>query len=197
MLLGQGLPSFANVIEFVPKDKRGFFESAFWLCDQMPKSLSWKHVERIRQRWKRPLLIKGLLDPEDVERAIDAGVDGVILDTHGGRQADWSVAPLDVLPCAREIARDRIALLLAGGIRRGTDALKALALGADAVLVGRAPLYGLCAHGEDGAAKALEILYEEALNTMGQIGIAARTELTPSRLISISRVAYPGGRPAG
>lgn len=196
-LLPQGLPRFVNIIEFVPKDKRGFFESAFWIRDQMPRSLSWKHVEKIRQRWKRPFLVKGLLDPEDVRRAIDAGVDGVILDTHGGRQADWSVAPLDVLPRVREIVGDSAALMLAGGIRRGTDMLKALALGADAVLAGRAPLYGVCAHGADGAAKALKILSREALDAMGQIGVASRAELTPARLVSISRVAHPGGQPAG
>ncbi len=85
--------------------------------------------------------------------ALDCGVDGVMLGSHGGRQADWAVSALDILPRAREIVGDRIALYMSGGIRRGSDILKACALGADAVLAGRATLYGLCAHGEDGVRK--------------------------------------------
>ena len=103
--------------------------------------------------------------------ALDAGVDGVILSSHGGRQMDWSVAPLDVLPRARDIVGDRMALMLSGGIRRGTDVLKAIALGADAVMAGRAPLYGLCAGGADGVARALDILHRETCDAMGLLGV--------------------------
>ena len=195
--LAHGMPSFANVIDFVPKDKRGFFESADWIRAEMPRSLSWDTVAKIRQRWNRPFLLKGLLHPLDVEKAIDAGVDGVILGTHGGRQEDWSVAALDVLPGIVERVRGRIALLLSGGIRRGTDMLKALALGADAVVCGRAPLYGLCAGGREGVARALQILHDEAYEDMGQMGIARLEDLTPDLLVSISRVAYPGGKRFG
>ena len=84
--------------------------------------------------------------------------------------------------------------MLSGGIRRGTDILKALALGADAVVCGRAPLYGLCAGGSDGVSRALDILHEEAIDDMGQLGVPSRADLTPEMLVSISRVAYPGGR---
>ena len=192
-----GLPSFKNVIDFVPRDKRGFFQSAFWIREQMPKSLGWKDVEKIRQRWKKPFLIKGLLNLDDVRRAMDAGVDGVILGTHGGRQADWAVSALDLLPRAREVTRGRVQLLMSGGIRRGTDILKALCLGADAILAGRAPLYGVCAHGAAGVKKALDILYREASDDMGQMGAATRDDLTPALLVSTSQVAHPGGAPAG
>ena len=81
----QGLPCFANVIDFVPKGHRGFFGSAFWIRDNMPRSLSWKMIERIRARWKRPFFIKGILHPQDVRLALDSSVDGVILGSHGGR----------------------------------------------------------------------------------------------------------------
>lgn len=192
-----GLPVFENVVDFVPKDKRGFFESAFWIRGQMPKSLGWKDVEKIRQRWKGPFLIKGLLNLDDVRRAVDAGVDGVILGTHGGRQADWAVSALDLLPRAREVTRGKLQLMMSGGVRRGTDVLKALALGADAILAGRAPLYGLCAHGAAGVRKALDLLHKEAIDDMGQMGAASRADLTPELLVSTSRVAHPGGQSAG
>ena len=193
----RGMPVFENVIDFVPKDKRGFFESAFWIREQMPKDLTWKQVEKIRERWKKPFLVKGLLNLDDVRRAADAGVDGVILGTHGGRQADWAVSALDLLPRARAVTRGRLQLLMSGGIRRGTDILKALALGADAILAGRAPLYGLCAYGAEGVEKALDLLHKEALDDMGQMGAASRDDLTPALLVSTSRVAHPGGEPAG
>ena len=189
MIAGGGLPSFRNVVDFVPEDQRGFFESAYWIRGQMPKSLSWKHVERIRAQWPGKFLVKGLLDPDDVRRAIDTGVDGVILGTHGGRQADWSVAALDVLPECRRIVRDRIQLLMSGGIRRGTDVLKALALGADAVLAGRAPLYGLCAGGTQGVKKAIEMIGKEAHDAMGQLGVARRADLVPELLVGTGTVA--------
>lgn len=184
----EGFPAFVNVIDFVPEDKRGFFQSAFWIRDQMPESLSWSHVAAIRARWKKPFLIKGLLHPDDIRRALDSGVDGVVLDTHGGRQADWAVAPLDMLPEARRIVGDRIALTLAGGVRRGTDVLKALALGADAVLAGRAPLYGLCAGGAGGVARALDLIRKEAVDAMGQIGVVGREEL--AELVIPDRVRH-------
>ena len=193
---GRGMPVFKNVIDFVPKDKRGFFESAFWIRDQMPKDLTWDHVARIRERWNGPFLLKGLLNVEDVAHAVDAGVDGVILGTHGGRQADWAVSALDILAEAREVTEGKAALFMSGGIRRGTDILKALCLGADGVLVGRAPLYGLCAHGAPGVRKALDILCREATDDMGQMGAATRAELTPELIVSISCVAHPGGMPA-
>ena len=185
-----GLPVFKNVMDFVPKDKRGFFESAYWIREQMPTSLSWADVARIRERWKKPFLLKGLLNLDDVRRAIDAGVDGVVLGTHGGRQADWAVSALDLLPRAREIARDRIALMMSGGVRRGTDILKALALGADTILCGRAPLYGLCAHGAAGVEKALKLLEKEATEEMGQIGAPSRADLTPELLVSSQRITH-------
>lgn len=181
--LNHGLPQFANVIEFVPRDRRGFFASAFWIREQMPLTLSWETVAKIRQRWKKPLFIKGILNLEDVRRALDSGVDGIILGSHGGRQADWAVSALDILPRAREIVGDRIALYMSGGIRRGTDILKARALGAEAVLTGRATLYGLCAHGAAGVTKAIDVLREETMNELGQIGVPSLDQLSSEVLV--------------
>lgn len=184
-LLTHGIPNFANVIDFVPKDQRGFFAASTWIRQHQPTSLSWDTVAKIRERWKKPFLLKGILNPTDIRRALDSGVDGIVLGSHGGRQLDWTIASLDLLPVARDIVGDRMALYMTGGVRRGTDMLKALALGADAVWVGRAPLYGLCAAGLAGATKALEILKTEALNAMGLLGVSRVDELGPELLAPV------------
>ena len=188
--LNHGTPSFVNVIDFVPKDKRSFFESSTWIRENQPTSLSWDTVAKIRDRWKKPFILKGLLNPDDVRRAVDAGVDGVALGSHGGRQLDWTVSALDVLPEARKIVGDRLALFMSGGIRRGTDILKALSLGADAVLAGRAPLYGVCADGAVGVERALDILKKEALDALGLLGAPSLDALGPTLLQPAS--ALPG-----
>jgi (S)-mandelate dehydrogenase len=177
------MPEFANVIDFVPRDRRGFFASAFWIREQMWANLDWTTLMKIRDRWKGPLFLKGMLNLDDVRRACESGVDGIMLGSHGGRQADWAVAPLDILQKAREIVGDRKWLYLSGGIREGTDILKAKALGADAVMTGRATLYGLCAYGADGVHCAIETLKGEMLNEIGQYGIPGLTALGPDLLV--------------
>ncbi|HEY7662060.1 MAG TPA: alpha-hydroxy acid oxidase [Xanthobacteraceae bacterium] len=181
-LLAHGIPSFPNIIDFVPKGQRSLFAASSWVRAHQPTSMSWDTVARIRDRWNKPFLLKGILNPDDVRRALDSGVDGIVLSSHGGRQLDWTIAPLDLLPVARDIVGDRMALYMAGGVRRGTDMLKALALGADAVWVGRAPLYGLAAAGAAGAARALDILKTEALDGMGLLGVSRIDELGPDLL---------------
>jgi (S)-mandelate dehydrogenase len=192
LLAGGGLPEFKNVIEFVPKNRRGMFESAHWIRSQQPTSLSWDIVARIRSRWKKPFILKGILSLEDVHRAVDSGVDGIVLSSHGGRQLDWTISPLDLLPTAREVIGDRMQLFIAGGIRRGTDILKAMALGADAVMAGRAPLYGLCAYGERGATRALGILKREAEEALGLLGANSPKALGRQFLVPASHL--PGAR---
>ena len=184
-LLTHGMPVFHNIVDFVPKDQRAFFQSAFWIREHQPQSLSWQTVHKIRQHWRKPLLIKGLLNLDDVRRALDSGVEGIILGTHGGRQLDQCVSALDLLPAARELVGDRMALFTTGGVRRGTDLLKALALGADAVLIGRATLYGLCAAGAPGVRRALEILQQEAYDAMGLLGARSVAELGPHLLARV------------
>ena len=189
--LNHGTPSFVNVIDFVPKDKRSFFESSTWIRENQPTSLSWDTVAKIRDRWKKPFILKGLLHPEDVRRAVDAGVDGIALGSHGGRQLDWAVSALDVLPEAREIIGDRMALFMSGGVRRGTDLLKALSLGADAVLAGRAPLYGVCAGGAKGVKRALDILKTETHDAMGLLGAPSLRDLSPALLTPAAHRTEP------
>jgi len=181
--MNHGMPSFANVIDFIPKDKRSFFESADWIRSQMPRSMSWDTVEKIRARWDRPFFVKGILNLDDVARAKESGVDGLILGSHGGRQADWAISALDIVARAREIVGPDYPLYMSGGVRRGTDILKARALGADVVLTGRATLYGLCAHGAKGVTKAIEILRGEMMNELGQIGVPTLDALSPDVLV--------------
>ena len=181
--LNHGMPEFANVVEFVPKEHRGFFDSAFWIRGQMWRNLDWRAITRIRDRWKKPFFVKGVLNPRDVQLACDAGVDGIMLGSHGGRQADWAIAPLDLLAKAREIVGERKWLYLSGGIRRGSDILKAKALGADVVMTGRATLYGLCAYGADGVHRAIETLRNEMLNELGQYGVPGLAALSRDLLV--------------
>src|SRR5207248_10408044 len=143
-------------------------------------------AKRIRNRWRARLSIKGVLAVEDVEKAAELGADAVALSNHGGRQLDWAVAPLDVLPEARRVAGNRLAILVDGGVRRGSDVLKAMALGADAVLIGRAVLYGVAAAGRPGAARALAILRAEIDRGLALLGCPSMNQLGPRYLVRAS-----------
>jgi (S)-mandelate dehydrogenase len=182
-ILLHGMPRFDNIIEFVPKKRRRLFDSAHWVRSQMDQALTWETLARIRDRWPRKLIVKGLLDVEDVVHAAEIGADAVALSNHGGRQLDWTVAPLDILPAARRAVGDRLVILVDGGVRRGSDVIKMLALGADAVLAGRAVLYGLAAAGRQGAKRVLDILREELMRDFGLLGIRSVAELGPHLLV--------------
>jgi (S)-mandelate dehydrogenase len=193
-VLRHGLPRFENVIEFVPREHRGLLESAHWIRSQMDRALSWDTIARIRDRWPRKLIIKGLLSVRDVERAAEIGADAVAISNHGGRQLDWAVAPIDILPEARKAVGNRIALIADGGMRRGTDIIKAVMLGADAVFVGRAALYGVAAAGRVGVKRSLDILREEIDRDIGLLGVPAVSELNGRLLVKGG--AGPELRPA-
>ncbi|MCD6681542.1 MAG: alpha-hydroxy-acid oxidizing protein [Burkholderiaceae bacterium] len=188
-ILEHGMPRFENVLDYVPTDKRSFFDSAFWIRSQMDQALSWRTIARIREAWPHKLLVKGLLGPGDAVRAVAAGVDALILSNHGGRQLDWSASALDLLPATRQAVGNAFPLLVDGGVRRGTDIVKALALGADAVLIGRAALYGVAAGGRDGVGRALDILRDELQRDLGLLGARSIAELGPHLLRPANRDA--------
>lgn len=190
-LLMHGMPRFANVVEFIPKDRRRFFDSAFWIRSQMDRALSWDAISRIRDRWPNKLILKGILDVEDADHAARIGADAVALSNHGGRQLDWTVSPLDILPAVREAVGNRIAIFVDGGIRRGTDVIKTLALGADAVMVGRATLYGVAAAGRAGVKRALDILRDEIDRDLGLIGISSIEQAGDMREMMFRAAAKP------
>jgi (S)-mandelate dehydrogenase len=142
-------------------------------------SFSWDDVKRFRDRWPRKLLLKGVLRADDAERAIAAGVDGIVLSNHGGRQLDGAIAGLDALPEVARAIGGRASILVDGGVRRGSDIAKAVALGAEGVLLGRAPVYGLAAGGEAGVARALAILVDELDRTLALTGSPGVAALAP------------------
>ena len=144
--------------------------------------LSWDDLPFLRERTKLPLLLKGILHPDDARRALDAGVDGIVVSNHGGRQVDGAIATLDALPAVVTAVGDRVPVLLDSGVRGGADAFKALALGATAVLVGRQYVYGLAVAGEAGVREVLANLRAELDLTMALAGCASLAELGPETL---------------
>lgn len=152
------------------------------LTDLFDGTACWDDLDRLRRRWDGPLALKGVLAPADARRAIDAGADGIIVSNHGGRQLDHVPATIDVLPDIVDAVDGRGEVLLDSGIRRGTDIVAALALGATAVLVGRAYLYGLAAAGEAGVHHAIDILTEELHIALALTGVAALDELDENLL---------------
>ncbi len=138
----------------------------------------WSSLAALQRRSGLPVLVKGILDPDDARKAMDHGADGVVLSTHGGRQLDCAPTAAEVLPAVREVVGDRTVVLADGGIRRGSHALRMMVRGADAVLVGRAALWGLACGGEDGVRAAFAILQRELLTAMALIGCTSVTDVS-------------------
>ena len=141
-----------------------------WAVD---KSLTWRDLEWLRSVSSLPLLVKGILTAEDAVLAVESGAEGVVVSNHGGRQLDGVAAALDALPEVVEAVGERATVLMDSGIRRGTDVVKALALGAEAVLAGRAPLWGLAVGGAEGVQAVLELLREEIALALALCGCAS------------------------
>jgi isopentenyl diphosphate isomerase/L-lactate dehydrogenase-like FMN-dependent dehydrogenase len=142
------------------------------------RALTWRDIEWAAERARLPVLVKGVLTAEDALLAVEHGAAAIIVSNHGGRQLDGVAASMDALPEVVDAVAGRVPVLLDGGVRRGGDALKALALGASAVLVGRAVLYGLAVDGEAGARRVLEILREEVERGLGLLGCSSPHEVT-------------------
>ena len=150
------------------------------LAEMFDGTVGWPDLAWIRQEWDGPIALKGVLSQDDARRAADEGVDAVIVSNHGGRQQDHVPAALEVLPGIADAVGDRVEVLFDSGIRRGSDIATALALGARAVLVGRAHLYGLAAAGEAGVRHAIDILAGELRTTMALCGAATLADLDRS-----------------
>lgn len=158
-----------------------FFEAYFeWMQTPPP---TWEDIAWLRKQWDGPFVIKGVLHPEDARRAVDIGADAISVSNHGGNNLDSAPATIRVLPTIVEAVGDRIEILLDGGIRRGSDVVKALALGARAVLIGRAYLWGLAANGEAGVRNVLELLRSGIDETLLGLGKASVHDLCPDDLI--------------
>jgi isopentenyl diphosphate isomerase/L-lactate dehydrogenase-like FMN-dependent dehydrogenase len=145
-------------------------------------SLNWDDLRTLRKMWPGKLMVKGILHPGDAKLAAECGADGVIVSNHGGRNLDSSMAPIEVLPEVMDAVGSRLTVIVDSGFRRGSDVVKALCLGAHAVFIGRATLYGVAAHGEAGARRAIGILREEIDRVMALIGARSIEELGPEFL---------------
>ena len=165
-----------------------------WTAEQFDPALSWDDVKRIKDEWGGKLILKGILDPEDAELAAQSGADALIVSNHGGRQLDGAVSSVSALPAIAEAVGSRIEVLMDGGIRSGQDVLKAIALGAKGVFIGRAFTYGLGAMGEVGVNKALEIIRKELDVTMALCGHRDIKNVTGD--ILVGRDLPPGNTPA-
>jgi L-lactate dehydrogenase (cytochrome) len=154
--------------------------------------LNWQHIAAIRSRWGGRLILKGVNSPEDAKIARDHGVEGLIVSNHGGRQLDGTLAPLRALPGVVNAVGGSMTIMMDSGIRRGTDVLKALALGAQFVFVGRPMNYAAAIGGEAGVRHAIELLRAEVLRDMGMLGLNRLTEMGVDRLVRIGGVKAPG-----
>jgi (S)-mandelate dehydrogenase len=158
---------------------------------QFDPSIGWDDIARVRDRWKKPLIVKGLLDPSHVSRALAVGVDGLVISNHGGRQLDGAVAPIDVLPEFVAEAAGRLTLLIDSGFRTGSDITRALALGADAVQIGRATLYALACGGEAAVFHALQLLKAELDVAQALMGAARIEDFHPAMIRQPAMASLP------
>lgn len=182
VLVPDGMPAFVNIADFLPEEFRSMSSGVSRMPSLFKADIDWDDVARLRDRWQQKLVIKGVLDPADVDKAARLGCDGVVLTNHGGRQLDACVSPLEVLPEVARLYGQQLTIFVDSGFRRGSDIAKAVALGAHAVLIGRATLYGLIAAGETGARHAIDVLAGELHRVMGQLGCRRLTDLDRSML---------------
>ena len=147
--------------------------------------MGWDDLDWVRSQWPGPVYVKGIMDAEDAETAVSLGVDGLVVSNHGGRQLESGVGTLDVLPQIVDAVGARAEVLLDGGVRRGTDIVKALALGARAVLIGRPFVYGLAVAGTEGVVAVLELLRAELVRTLQLMGCRSVDELDRDALLPI------------
>ena len=180
-LLRHGLPGMEN-FEGYKFSSTKVTDIATAVGREMDAAFDWEELKRLRELWPGKLLLKGVERPDDAERAAAMGCDGVVVSNHGGRQLDGAAPTLDALPEIVKVVNNKLSILLDGGVRRGVDIVKARALGAQAVLTGRATLFGVMAGGEPGARRALEILSNELERAMKLCGVRSIAEIGPELL---------------
>jgi L-lactate dehydrogenase (cytochrome) len=148
-----------------------------WIHDNFDASVSWQDVAWVREQWKGPLVIKGVLDPDDAREALASGADAIVVSNHGGRQLDGALSSARALPSVADAIGGKIPVLADGGVRSGLDVVRMLALGADFVLLGRAWAYALAGRGEAGVAHVLKLIEAEMRVAMALTGCASVAEI--------------------
>jgi len=183
-MLSQGMPVMENLIGLDDQAKSAS-SMASSVGRNYDASFDWDALQHIRDQWPRRLILKGVVHPDDADRACAMGCDALVVSNHGGRQLDGAVATLDALPGVVQAVAQRVPVWVDGGVRRGQDVVKALALGAGGVLLGRATLFGAVSDGERGAHRALEILRTELVRTMQLCGVRSVADITPALLAKV------------
>lgn len=181
-MLGTQRRTFRNIIGHA-KNVGDLSSLSSWTAEQFDPRLSWDDVARIKDLWGGKLIIKGIMEPEDAEKAVQYGADAIVVSNHGGRQLDGALSSIKALPNIVQAVNRQTEVWLDGGIRSGQDMLKAWAMGARGLMTGRAFLYGLGAYGEEGVTRALEILYKEMDVTMAFTGHRNLSEVDESILV--------------
>jgi (S)-mandelate dehydrogenase len=170
-----GQPRFGNLKPYTTATA-DVNQVASFVRREMGGAFTWDEIARYRERWKRPLVVKGVLHPADAERCAALGVDGIVVSNHGGRQVEGLPASIDALPAISRAVGGRMVVMLDSGIRSGLDVVRAIALGADAVFAGKAFLWGLGALGPEGPSHVLDLLIDEMKSALGQIGAGCPAE---------------------
>jgi L-lactate dehydrogenase (cytochrome) len=177
-----GRPHSLGNVASVLKGKSGIEDFFAWLGQNFEPSIAWRDLDFIRSEWKGPLIIKGVLDPDDAREAAELGADGIVVSNHGGRQLDGVLSTARALPPIADAVGDRLTVLADGGVRSGLDVVRMLALGADGVLLGRAWAFALAAQGEAGVSKMLALIQSEIRVAMALTGVRTVAEIDSSIL---------------
>ena len=181
-MMGTKRRQFGNIVGHV-KGVKDVSSLADWTVSQFDASLSWEDVKEIRKQWDGKVIIKGILDAEDARNAVNVGADAIVVSNHGGRQLDGALSAIKALPAIVDAVGNKAEVWMDSGIRSGQDVLRAIALGAQGTLIGRAFLYGLGAYGQAGVTQALEIIHKELDLTMGLCGQSELCKVDSSILL--------------
>ena len=181
-MMGTKRRQFGNIVGHV-KGVKDVSSLADWTVSQFDASLSWEDVKEIRKQWDGKVIIKGILDAEDAQNAVNVGADAIVVSNHGGRQLDGALSAIKALPAIVDAVGNKAEVWMDSGIRSGQDVLRAIALGAQGTLIGRAFLYGLGAYGQVGVTQALEIIHKELDLTMGLCGQSELRKVDSSILL--------------
>ncbi len=176
--------SLGNISRYLNKSI-GLENYIGWLSKNFDPSISWGDLEWIRDFWKGPMMIKGILDPEDAKDAVKFGADGIIVSNHGGRQLDGVLSTVKALPSIVEVAGDELTILVDSGVRSGLDVVRMLALGAKTVMLGRSVIYALAAAGQAGVENLLTIFADEMRIAMALMGVTSIAHINKTNLVSL------------
>jgi (S)-mandelate dehydrogenase len=188
-LLRNGYPRFATIRSYVGKNA-STNEVINFARREMGGAFSWEEVARYRERWKGPMMVKGILHPDDAEKAVSLGIDGIWVSNHGGRQIEAVAPSIDCLPGIVAAVGKKATVVLDSGIRSGQDVMRALALGADAAFAGKSFLWAVAALGDDGPAQLIDLYIDELRASLGQIGAHSPAEARLVKILHPGRIEY-------